>query len=129
MLFLDTLMSQGPSYTLTTIVYHKPSHRDQYLHCNSNHFLAAKHSVHNTLTHRARVVCTGQLVFQKEESHIRQALLKCNFSPLALNNLHIKFHHRLITDHTHMADYTAQQQQQELIPSSFLFQGSQWKIQ
>ena len=95
--FLDTLLSWGPNNTPTTTVYHKPTHTDQYLHWNSNHFLTAKYSKYKSLTHRARVVCTSQLAFHQEESHIRQVLLKCNFS---LNNLHTKFHHRLHADHT-----------------------------
>ena len=39
-------------------------------------------------------------------SNIRQALLKCNFPPWALNNLHTMFHHRLHMDHTNIADNT-----------------------
>ena len=36
-------------------------------------------------------MCTSQTVFQQKESHSRQPLLKCNFSPWALNNLHTCF--------------------------------------
>ena len=57
--FLETLVSLGPNNTLTTKMYHKPTHRDQYLHWDSNHFLAAKDSIYNSLTHRASIVCTG----------------------------------------------------------------------
>ena len=35
----------GPSNTLITNVYGKPTHRDQYLHWNSNHFVTAKNSL------------------------------------------------------------------------------------
>ena len=51
---------------------------------------------------------SSQIAFQQEGSHIRQALLKCNFPPCALNSLHTKFHHRLHIDHTHRVDNTTQ---------------------
>ena len=37
--FLDTVVSKGSNNTHTTKVYHKPAHKDQYLHWDSNHFL------------------------------------------------------------------------------------------
>ena len=45
LLFLDTLVSPGPNNTLTTTVYRKPTHTDQYLQWDSNHLISAKHSV------------------------------------------------------------------------------------
>ena len=39
---LDTLVSQGPSNTLVTTVYRKPTHTDQYLHWDNNHFITAE---------------------------------------------------------------------------------------
>ena len=47
--FLDTLVSPGPINTLTTTVYRKPTHTDQYLHWDSNHFTSANNSIFNTL--------------------------------------------------------------------------------
>ena len=61
--FLDTLVSCGPNNTLTTTVYHKHTHMDQYLHWDSNYFLADKHSMCKTLSHRASIVCTSQPAF------------------------------------------------------------------
>ena len=104
--FLDTLVSLWPNNTLTAMVYHKPTHTGQYLHWVRNHFLAAKHSVYNTLTHRARVVCTSQHTFQQEEDHIRQALLKWNFPPIGSQHLNTKFYLKQCTDHTQMVDNT-----------------------
>ena len=85
--FLDTLISPGPNSTLTTSVYRKPTHTDQYLHWDSNHFIAAKHNVFNTLAHRAKTVTTNQQSLHKELEHIRKALQACSFPPWALNNL------------------------------------------
>ena len=48
--FLDTLVSPACKNTLTTSVYRKPTHADQYLHCESQHGLSARYSVFNTLT-------------------------------------------------------------------------------
>ena len=39
--FLDALVSCSPDHKLVTAVYRKPTHTDQYLHWNSNHFIIA----------------------------------------------------------------------------------------
>ena len=52
---------------------------DQYLHWDSNHFVGAKHSVYNTLAHRAKMVSHNQHSPQKELQHIREALQTCHF--------------------------------------------------
>ena len=94
----DTLVCPGPNNTLTTTVYFKLTHMDQYLHWDSNLFLMAKHSIYNTLSHRARVVCISQNALHQED-HIRQALLKCS-SPLGPSTTYIP---RFITDYTQTA--------------------------
>ena len=68
---LDTKVTPGPNNTLSTTVYRKPTHTDQYLHWNSNHFVTAKHSVYNTLAHRAMVVSSDQQSLHQELKHIR----------------------------------------------------------
>ena len=52
--FLYTLVSPGPHNTLVTTVYRKPTHTDQYLHWNSNHFITTKNSAYNTLVSRLK---------------------------------------------------------------------------
>ena len=51
--------------TLITLVNRKPIHGDQYLHWDSNHFIAAKHSVYSTLAHRAKVVPATNLPYSR----------------------------------------------------------------
>ena len=77
--FLNTQVTPGPNNTLITTVYRKPTHTDQYLHWDSNHFIGAKHSVYNTLAHRAKVVSYNQHALQKELQHIWEALQACQF--------------------------------------------------
>ena len=89
--FLDTLVSTGTNNSLITSVYGKPTHRDKYLPCDSNYFIIAKHSVFNTLAHRAKVVSTNQQSLHIELEHMRKALQACSFPPWALNSLQQKF--------------------------------------
>ena len=51
----------------------------------------ARHSVYNTLAHRAKVVSTNQQTLHKELEHIRKALRACHFSPWTINKLQHKF--------------------------------------
>ena len=92
--FLDTKVTPGPNNTLVTTVYRKPTHPDQYLHWDSNHFIGTKHSVYNTLAHRAMVVSHNHITLEQELQHIRDALQCCHFHPWALNQLQHKFKNR-----------------------------------
>ena len=82
--FLDTQVSPCPNNTLITTVYRKPAHTDQHLLWDSNYFIWAKHSVYNTLAHRAKVVSQNQQSLLKEIDHIREALQTCHFPPVDL---------------------------------------------
>ena len=77
--FLDTLVIIQPNNTFTTSVYRKPTHTDQYLHWDSNHFITAKQSVYNTLAHRVKVVSSNQEALDQELLHIKRALQACQF--------------------------------------------------
>ena len=89
--FLDSKVTPCLNNILITTVYRKPTHMDQYLHWDSNHFIAAKHSVFNALAHRAKVVSNNQQSLHQEPDHIREALQSCNFPTWALNKLQQNF--------------------------------------
>ena len=89
--FLDTLVTIQPDNTLSTSLYRKPTHTDQYLHWDSNHHITAKQSVYNTLAHRAKTVSSNQHNLEKELSHIKSALHCCQFPHWALNQWEHKF--------------------------------------
>ena len=91
--FLDTLVTIQPDNTLSTSVYRKPTHTDQYLHWDSIHHITAKQSVYNTLAHRAKTVSSTQDLLDKELLHIKTALNHCQFPNWALNQWEHKFKH------------------------------------
>ena len=72
--FLDTTVKPVTDGKLSITVYRKPTHTDQYLQYDSNHQLSAKYSVINTLTHRAKTVCSNPDLLLKEMEHLRKAL-------------------------------------------------------
>ena len=92
-LFLDTKVRLVPN-TIHTTVYRKPTHTDQYLHWDSNLFIAAKDSMYNTLAHRAKVVSSNSTELSKELDHVRRALQACLFPTWALNKLQHQFEHK-----------------------------------
>ena len=85
--FLDTIVKPEADGTLSTTVYRKPTHTDQYLQWDSHHHLSAKFSVVHTLSHRASTVCSKPELLQKEKDHLRKALTKCNYPKWALDKV------------------------------------------
>ena len=85
--FLAPLVSPRPNDALTSSVYWKPKHMDQYLHWDSNHNFLAKSSVFNTLTHKTKVNCNNQLQLKEGEDNIKQCLLSYNYPTSGLNKL------------------------------------------
>ena len=67
---------------------------EQYLQWDSHHNLAAKYSVINTLTHRARNVCTKPELLNKEKHCLRKALTNCKYPKWALDKVERKFLNR-----------------------------------
>ena len=90
--FLDTLVTMQSNNTFTISGYRKPTHTDQYLNWDSNHFITAKQSVYNTFAHGANVVSSNQEALDQELLHIRKALQACQFPNWALNQFQHKFH-------------------------------------
>ena len=76
--FLETLVTTWPNHTFNTTVYRKPTHRDQYIHWDSNHFITAKHSVYNTLAHRAKIGSSNQEALHEELDHIKRHFRHAN---------------------------------------------------
>ena len=86
-LFLDTIVKPEADGTLSTTVYRKPTHTDQYLQWDSHHHLSAKFSVVHTLSHRASTVCSKPELLQKEQNHLRRPLTKSNYPKWALDKV------------------------------------------
>ena len=72
--FVDIIIAPTPEGTLTTGVYRKPTHRDQYLQWDGHHNITAKYSVTNTLTHRLKTVCSTPELLGKEIQHLWEAI-------------------------------------------------------
>ena len=89
--FLDTLVKQEADKPLSIVVYRKPMHTDQYLQWDSHHNLVARYSVISTLIHRAKTVCNGPKLLNKEIKHLRRALTKCKCLKLAIGKVERKF--------------------------------------
>ena len=88
--FLDTIASQAPSGTLITMVYRKPTHRDQQLHWDSHHSITNQYNIYNILSHRAQFVCSNQQLLDQENQHIHMALSRCNYHGWVLHRLQTK---------------------------------------
>ena len=58
--FLDTLVTVKEDGSLSTSIYRKPTHTNQYLQWDSHHSIANKFSVINSLIHRANNICSNQ---------------------------------------------------------------------
>ena len=65
--FLDTIVKPEENGGLSITVYRKPTHTDQYLQWDSHHNLSAKFSVINTLSHRAKTVCSNPELLKQEK--------------------------------------------------------------
>ena len=85
--FLDTLITTQQDGTLTTSVYRRPTHTDLYLQWDSHHNLACKYSVINTLTHRAKAVCSNSQLLTRELQHLQEVLTKCKYPKWAFDKV------------------------------------------
>ena len=78
--FLDILITPEEDGNLSTSVFRKPTHTDQYLQWDSHHTISSKYSVAGSLYHRAKTVCSNAQLLQKEEKHLCKALKNANTS-------------------------------------------------
>ena len=85
--FLDTIVKPEVDGGLSITVYRKPTHTDQYLHWDSHHNLSAKFSVINTLSHRAKTVCSNPELLKKKKEHLRKALTQCKYPKWVLDKV------------------------------------------
>ena len=77
--FLDVEIHVSTEGELSTVVYSKPTHTNQYLHFESHHPLVHKLSVIRTLFHRAETVIRDPVEKDKEKEDNKQALAKCSY--------------------------------------------------
>ena len=85
--FLDTIVKPEVNGSLSITVYRKPTHTDQYLQWDSHHNLSAKFIVINTLSHKAKTVCSIPELLKQEQEHLRKALTHCKYPKWALDKV------------------------------------------
>ncbi|KAL9966997.1 hypothetical protein ACROYT_G025149 [Oculina patagonica] len=80
--FLDTAVSREPDGRLTTSVYRKPTHTDQYLAYDSHHPQSVKRGIVKCLYERAKRLVTKPSVISKEKNlNPRPSLNPLRFFP------------------------------------------------
>ena len=68
--FLDTAVLREPDGRLTTSVYRKPTHTDQYLAYDSHHPQSVKRSIVKCLYERAKRLVTKPSVISEKKKHL-----------------------------------------------------------
>ena len=72
--FLDVEIMRNVDGSLSTKVYRKPTHTDQYLQFSSHHPMAHKRSVVSTLLKRAASHCSSNSLVCKEKAYVKETL-------------------------------------------------------
>ena len=88
--FLDTLVTVEEDGSLSTSIYRKSTHTNQYLQWDSHHSIANKYSVINSLLHRANNICSNQEQKKEELTHIEEALTICKYPSWAIQRVKVK---------------------------------------
>ena len=83
--FLDTLVERKPDGSLTTKVYRKKTHTNQYLNFTSHHPTNQKLGVIRSLIDRKESIVSDPEEQEKEESMIDNALRMCNYPEWSLD--------------------------------------------
>ena len=85
--FLDTIIRPEEDGTFTIGVFRKPTHTDLYLPWDSNHNIAAKYSVINTLAHRALTISSTPELAEQELQHLEKVLMQCKYPTWAIRKI------------------------------------------
>jgi len=73
--FLDTSVSREPDGRLTTSVYRKPTHTDQYLAYDSHHPQSVKRGIVKCLYDRAKRLVIKPSAISEEKKHLTSVLI------------------------------------------------------
>ena len=87
--FLDVLLTREEDGTVSTSVYRKPTHTDQYLVFESHHPMAHKRAVVKTLMHRAETLCSLGVSQAQEGKRLQEALEKNGYPPTFVQRLRL----------------------------------------
>ena len=87
--FLDTLISVVEGDTISSKVYRKKTHTDQYLNFNSNHHGRQKVGIVSTLMKRLELVSKDQDK-EEEKQHVQKAFRSCGYPEWTLQKDHSK---------------------------------------
>ena len=88
--FLDTLVTVKEDGSLSTSIYRKLTHTNQYLQWDSHHSIANKYSVINSLLHRANNICSNQEQKKEELTYVEEALTICKYPSWAIQRVKLK---------------------------------------
>ena len=83
--FLDVLLMREEDGTVSTSVYRKPTHTEQYLAFESHHPMAHK----RTLMHRAEALCSSGVSRAQEEKRLQEALEKNGYPATFVQKLRL----------------------------------------
>ena len=88
--FLDILITPDKAGNLTTTLYRKPIHMDLYLQWDSNHTVASKYSVVDSLQHRANTISSNADLLKTAQKHLQVAVERCKYLAWAMNTANMK---------------------------------------
>ena len=78
--FLDILIKRNNDGSLSTLVYRKPTHTDQYLNFHSSHQESTKESVVSALLTRAENIVSDKQDLERENDRIMNVLQSNDYS-------------------------------------------------
>ena len=83
--FLGIKIHRENNGSLSTTIYRKPTHTNQYLNFNSNHHLQHKRSVVRTLIHRANNAITNETDKKEEIKYIKDIISANDYKKWMIN--------------------------------------------